>query len=138
MSRDARIELDWAEGLYSFRLGWGELSKLQEACDAGPYVILNRLHDGGWRVEDISSVIRLGLIGGGLEPAKALKLTRAYVEARPPQENLIPAQAILGVAIFGAPDETLGKGQAADQEISSTTSRTESSGSPPSMEPEPS
>lgn len=134
MSRDARIDMDWADGTYSFRLGWGELGKLQEACDAGPYVVLDRLQNGSWRVEDISNVIRLGLIGGGMDALGALKLVRSYVEARPPVENLVAAQIILSAGLVGAPDETLGKDRAAGQEIASTISRTESSGSPPSME----
>ena len=137
MSRDARIELDWADGTHSFRLAWGELGKLQEACDAGPLVILGRLNSGAWRVEDISNVLRLGLIGGGMEPAAALKKVRAYVEARPPTENLLFAQAVLSVACYGAPDEPVGNPEAASQGSASTASRTESSGSPPSMEPAP-
>lgn len=135
MSRDARIELDWADGTYSFRLGWGELGKLQEACDAGPLVILERLNSGAWRVEDISNVLRLGLIGGGMEPAAALKKVRAYVEARPPTENLLFAQAVLSVACYGAPDEPLGNPEAASQESALMGSGMENSDSPPSTEP---
>lgn len=113
MSRDARIELDWADGTYSFRLGWGELEQLQEACDAGPFVIITRLQDGTWKVGDIAHVLRLGLIGGGMAPAEALKKVRAYVEDRPPVENILFAQAVLGVAVQGAPEEVLGKSGAA-------------------------
>lgn len=127
MSRDASIGLDWADGNYTFRLAWGELIKLQEACDAGPYIVLRRLTTGAWKVEDISSVIRLGLIGGGQTPEKALRLVRDYVETRPPLENLMMARGILAVAIQGAPDEQPGEapGEAANAE--STTSPTESS-----------
>lgn len=137
MSRDASITLDWADGTYAFRLAWGELEKLQEACDAGPYVILGRLIDGAWRVADISNVIRLGLIGGGMPPVEALKKVRGYVEDRPPMENLTIAQAVLSAAIVGAPDEDAGKKDEAANpaESSLTTSRTESSDLPPSMEP---
>lgn len=137
MARDARIELDFADGTYSFRLGWGELAKLQEACDAGPLKILERLHNDDWRVEDISSVLRLGLIGGGMEPASALKKVRAYVEDRPPVENLLPAQAVLAVGCYGAPEEDVGNPAAASQGSASTASRTDGSGSPPSTEPAP-
>lgn len=136
MARDARTELDWADGTYSFRLGWGDMAKLQEACDAGPLVILDRLTSGAWRIEDISSVIRLGLIGGGMEPGAALKKVRTYVEDRPPVENLLVAQAVLSVGCYGAPEEGLGNPEAAIQGSASTASRTESSGSPPSTEPE--
>ncbi|MBM7322430.1 gene transfer agent family protein [Agrobacterium sp. S2] len=127
MMRDATVTFDWADGTHSFRLAWGQLAELQEKCDAGPYVVLQRLHSGEWRVEDISNIIRLGLIGGGLEPSPALKLTRAYVEARPPMESLIPAQVILSAALMGAPEEAVGEAGAANQtEASLTNSQTES------------
>jgi hypothetical protein len=109
MSRDASIELDWADGRHTFRLAWGELIKLQEACDAGPMVVLHRLTGSAWRLEDISATIRLGLIGGGATPEAALKLVRDYVEARPPLENLMLAQGILSVAVVGPPDEPPGE-----------------------------
>lgn len=136
MSRDASITLDWADGTYPFRLAWGELEKLQEACDSGPYVILNRLIDGSWRLADISAVIRCGLIGGGMSPADALKKVRLYVEDRPPMENLTIAQAVLSAGIVGAPDEDVEKKAVAANpaETGSTISRTESSDLPPSTD----
>lgn len=125
--RDGRIEFDWADGTYSFRLAWGQLGELQEKCDAGPYVVLQRLHSGTWRIEDITNIIRLGLIGGGMEPSPALKLARSYVEDRPPMENLIPAQVILSAALIGVPEEPVGERDAANpSESSLTNSPTES------------
>lgn len=106
-----------------FRLAWGELIKLQESRDAGPFVLHQRLADGSWRVEDIAEVIRWGLIGGGMTPADAVKKIRLFVEGRPPLENLIYAQTILGVALTGAPDEQLKKKRkrkATDSTISPT------------------
>ena len=141
MSRDASITLTWATDDHHFRLAWGELAKLQEERDSGPYVVLDRLVSGRWHVQDIAAVIRLGLIGGGLEPVKALKLVRDYVESRPPLENLETAQRVLGAAIVGAPDEDdVGKkSEAANQEEQvSPNSLTGSSGLPPSTTTEPS
>lgn len=112
MSRDARIELDWADGTFPFRLGWGELAEMQEKTDAGPYVVLHRLHSHQWRIEDISHVIRLGLIGGGMSPADALRKVRTYVEARPPLENHAYAVAILSAGLLGAEDEPVGEPEA--------------------------
>lgn len=126
MSRDARIELDWADGTHSFRLAWGQLIELQEQCGAGPYVVLQRLATGQWKMQDISQVIRLGLIGGGMEPAKALKLVRDYVESRPPLENVMLARGVLGTALHGAPDESPGEAKG-EAESASTTSPTERS-----------
>ena len=125
VSRDASVTLTFADGDYVFRLAWRQLMQLQEACDAGPWFIMNQLHAAGlglapkeMRVQYIYEVIRLGLIGGGLDPVKALKLVREYVEARPPQENLMLAQGVLGAALYGAPDEEhLKKSEAADPEM---------------------
>lgn len=126
LSRDAKITIDWGDDTYDFRLGWGEIVSLQEAVDAGPYVVLNRLYSNQWRVEDISNVVRLGLIGGGMTPADALKKVRAYVEARPPLENVLVAQAILAAGLQGAPEEKVGEDEG-EAKNGSTTSPTESS-----------
>lgn len=127
MSRDASIELDFGDGTHKFRLAWGELCKVQEACDAGPYVVLERLTMGTWRMEDIREVIRYGLIGGGMVPGDALKLVREYVEERPPVENVIFARVILSTGLLGAKDETPGESAVANPaETASTISPTES------------
>lgn len=105
MSRDASITLTWADGDYHFRLAWGELKLLQEATNSGPPIVLKRLENDLWLIEDISSVIRCGLIGGGMTPVQALKLTRLYVESRPPAESIPYAIAILQCGLFGAPEE---------------------------------
>ncbi|HRP26018.1 gene transfer agent family protein [Thauera sp.] len=117
MTRDASIDLDFADGTYRFCLRYGELMELQEKTDAGPVWVLNRLmlptaENRGWRVEDIVHVLRLGLIGGGMKPSDALRLVRTYVEARPPMECLLHAQAVLSAALMGAPDEAQKKSAA--------------------------
>jgi len=104
-NRNGQIELDFGDGTYLFRLGWGELQKLQEACDAGPFAIFARLGDMTFKAQDIREILRLGLIGGGLEPTAALKLVRSYVEERPLMENVPIAQTVLGMALIGAPEE---------------------------------
>lgn len=157
MSRNAAITLPWADGEYTFRLGFAQLIELQEEIDAGPYVILDRLRDRKRRpkdeerpdeedregddeedaplpprcgVQEIRAVIRLGLIGGGLDPNKIGKLIRKYVEARVPEENRLVAWTALLIALHGAPDEDVGKKKGPLMEtLSSTTSPTEKSGS---------
>jgi hypothetical protein len=124
MSRDGSITLPFADGDKTFRLAWGQLVKLQEATDAGPFVVYRRLMAGGWKMEDISHTIRLGLIGGGMTPEKALTFVRDYVESRPPMESLALAQGILGTAIQGAPDEKPGESEGETTDNGSTTSPT--------------
>ncbi len=132
MSRDASITLDFADGTYKFRLAWGQLAELQENCDAGPYVILERLQNRSWRLNDIRENIRLGLIGGGMDPVSALKLVKRYVEDRPLLENVKLAQAVLTVALIGAPEEEVGEPKAAGRKKKSMNSQTGKSDLPPS------
>lgn len=137
MSRASEVTLDWGDGTYAFALKWGQLIELQEKCDAGPAYILSQLIDGTWRVEQIANILRLGLIGGGMEPVAALKLVRTYVHDRPPLENLPPAQAVLAAAVMGAPDEEPGKPEAGATKRPSR-SRAGKSGSRKSSAPAPS
>ena len=110
MSRAGKTPpLEWADGTYEFALGWGALLELQDACNAGPFVVLARLAANQWMMQDISTTIRLGLIGGGLEPVKALRLVKDYVESRPPMENASFARGILEVSLMGAPEEPPGE-----------------------------
>lgn len=141
MSRDASLTLEWGDGEHVFRLRHGELIELQEKTDAGPMWILTRMmtptpENRGWRVEDIREVIRLGLIGGGMEPGKALRLIRSYVDPRPPMENLLFAQSILAAGIMGVPDDQPQK-KSAVASMKSTRSRAASGDGPPSSEPVP-
>lgn len=94
---------------------------LQEACDAGPWAILERLQMRQCYIGDIANTLRCGLIGGGTEPAKAVTLIREYVEKRPPAESLLHAVAILQIGLHGSPDETVGEPVAASPVESSLT-----------------
>lgn len=136
--RDGRLrEIIFADGEYDFRLAWGQLVELQELCNAGPYVILNRLQNGEWRVEDIAEVIRLGLLGADdtMKPTTASTLVKRYVKDRPPLENLFLATVILQAGLMGAPEEPVGEQKAASPENPLKTSQMEKSDLPPSMEP---
>lgn len=133
--RDGRIELDFGDGRYTFRLGWQELIKLQEKTDCGPYFLQTRFGRGDWRVQDIEETIRWGLIGGGLPPVEATKLCKLFVQNRPLLEDhgpLATALAVLTAALVGAPEEgelgEHGRGEETDQP--SQTSQTGNGASP--------
>lgn len=105
MSRSARFTGVFGDGKHDFLLTIGGLEELQEKCDAGPEEIWSRVLSGGWRVADIREPIRIGLIGGGLDPIKALVLVERYAG----EGNLSPLKPlvanIIGAALVGAPDE---------------------------------
>ena len=79
MSRNAEVTLAWGDGEYKFRLGIGEVRELQEKTSCGPYFLLGRVDGGQWFIDDLRETIRIGLIGGGLEPVKALALAGLLV-----------------------------------------------------------
>ncbi len=128
MARSADITLDWADGTYLFRLAIGQLRELQEKAKVGPLRLLKNLIADDWMVDDAPNIIRLGLIGGGMPPAEALKKVRVYVEDRPPAENTQVALAVLMCGIYGSDQEPLGK-----EGAPATATETTTSNSPPSM-----
>ena len=129
MSARADTTIAWADGDYLFRLAIGQLRELQDLCGTGPFAVFRRLQEGDWRVEDVRETIRLGLIGGGLAPERALILVKRYVDERPLMENLFTAQAVLIAAVIGVPEDPVGKQPAEGDRTEETASP-----SPPSTE----
>ncbi len=105
MSRNAQVTAPFGDGVKIFRLGIGQLEELQEACDAGPEELFYRILGGTWRVKDIREPIRIGLIGGGTEPMKALSLVERYAGEGQLGGLKELVTCILGAGINGAPDE---------------------------------
>lgn len=137
VARKARVTFDWADGTYTFALPIGQMVELQEACDAGPAWIKARLESETWKVQDVRDTIRLGLIGGGMIPANALKLVRRYVDGRPLLESVPVAHVIIGAALVGVADEPPKKSEGEGTESPSYLSPEEKSGSAPSTASEP-
>lgn len=131
MSRHGAIELDWADGTYTFRLGLSEIEELERKRDLGIFQIVGRLAPDvrECRLSDISEVIRLGLIGGGMKPVEALAKVRRYVDERPIDESRDVAYAIALAALMRVHSKELEQppGEAEAAETSGSTS-------PPSTE----
>jgi hypothetical protein len=97
MTRHGAIELDFADETYTFRLPISGIEELEAKVKRGIFQIADDL-DPAVRsagVKTISEVIRIGLIGGGLQPVDALALTRRYVDERPLHENLLLAYSVV-------------------------------------------
>jgi Phage tail tube protein, GTA-gp10 len=103
-SRDGSVELDWAGGRHVFRLGIEELEKVQEACDAGPHWVMNRLTSKAWMMSDLRAPLLWGLVGGGMSVAEAQKLLKTYLIS-PFLQHVMTSYVVLSAALNGAPDE---------------------------------
>jgi hypothetical protein len=148
VSRSAAITRDWADGTYTFRLGWGQWELLQEACGCGPWYLQALFFNTALMVQNpdgvkelqpryVAEVIRAGLIGGGTEPSEALRKVRTYVHERPPRENFALAMEIIQAGLDGAPDEDAERQKKSESPTSETLSPEDGSVSPTSTASEP-
>lgn len=106
------VRVKWPGGEHDFALPLGELRALQAACNAGPEEIFNRLRTGRWYADDIMHTLRQGLIGGGIDPSEASKLTVGLFDLHPLADFKISAIAVLAHALLGELDDPVGKHQA--------------------------
>lgn len=123
----ASIELEFADGEYTFALPIPQINELQTKCGTGIGGLYARLYKGAmlnekmevvllphlaeFHVLDIVETIRQGLIGGGrgmvngspvaVTPAIANRLIEHYVAGKPLQPNWAIAAAVLSACIHG-------------------------------------
>lgn len=109
MSSDGSITREWGDGEHTFRLRIKELRELEEKRNSGSMEICKRITDGSWKVDDLFEVLRLGLIGGGMQAPLALGLVSKYVTPGAISEHIVPAQLVLVAALFGDPFDLVGK-----------------------------
>lgn len=111
-NRSGKISIAFGNDTHVFKLGYGQLKELQDAVDAGPFVIFDSLLKNTWKIEYIRETIRCGLVGGGMPAHEAIHMVKTYVEDvenYPLQANVLIAAAILNAALMGAPEEDVGK-----------------------------
>jgi hypothetical protein len=63
-----------------------------------------RLETGAWYFNDVRETIRLGLIGGGMTPQKAMAAVNRHV-VPPFATNVLVAYCVVQAAIFGVPKD---------------------------------
>lgn len=125
------ITLSWPGGEHDFALRIGEIRALQNAVDAGPEEIFNRLRIGTWKADDLTQVLKWGLVGGGMDKAEAATLVIRLFDLHPLIHFKLTALAVMGHSLLGdMSDETPGKPEAGENPASGTSET--------STEPEPS
>lgn len=78
-----RATFDWGDGEHTFRLTFKGICELEAKVDRGIMWLYRELDRSEAKLEHIREVFRIGLIGGGMEPLKAIQLVRNYIEDRP-------------------------------------------------------
>ncbi len=113
----------WEGGEHPFRLGIGELRALQSATGVGPLFLLGRITGSQWFVDDIVDTVRLGLVGGGMTPEAAKKLTdKVFTDNTPAlYRNMLLATRVLRDAVMGEPDDPTGEDESGESQAGSVT-----------------
>lgn len=130
MSATGTRTIVWAGGEDQFCLKIGQILDLEERCKAGVAVIANRLTSGEWGLNDVRETVRLGLIGGGMDPERAMSKVNNFVDANDAgiAHSVLVAFAIIQTALFGAPkDDPVGKGMPAEAQQTGSFTTTDAS-----------
>lgn len=117
-----KVKINWVQGEHDFALNIGELRALQKNCDAGPELILTRLKVGSWLVDDVFEVLRLGLIGAGMDSADAGQQVRRAFDQHPAFALKLPAYQVLAAALIGEADDPVGEEAGVKPEVDSGSS----------------
>lgn len=110
MPANGKVVLVWIPGEHEFNIAPIKcVLELEQLCNAGVSEIYNRLLAGTWHYNDVRETIRLGLIGAGMKPDKALDMVKRQVDA-PPDDGgwfalALLATRILEASIIGVPGD---------------------------------
>lgn len=89
----------WADGEHSFRLGLKEIFELEAVCERGLGGIFRQIRSQDWHYRYVRETIRLGLIGAGMKPLRALQLVEMYLDEGAMVDGIPLAAQIIGVTL---------------------------------------
>lgn len=123
MALITKISHPFGDGEYEFDVGpLGIRLELEEKCGNTGLLGIHKRLQSDCLIMDYRETIRLGLIGGGLPPIKALTLVKRYVEPRPAQESVPLARIILMAGLVGVEEPVEKVDEAAGKETAETAS----------------
>ncbi len=95
------VTSEWAGKERLFRLAFGDVLDLEQACESGIGPIYARLISGQFKLGDIWHTLRLGLIGGGMEALRAKALLVDQFDRRPYVDHAALAAEIILALMTG-------------------------------------
>lgn len=87
---------------YELRLTPAMVLELERSTGVGIGLLCTRVFNSQFQSRDVSETIRLALVGGGTQPAKAASLVETYVPAQPLIHSYTLAVDILERLWFGS------------------------------------
>jgi len=135
MSAPGTRTIIWDHGEDAFCIAKvGLLFDLEAKCNAPIGVIFKRLGNGDFSVNDVRETIRLGLIGGGMSPDKAMAAVKHHVDLN--KEGVAPsvliAYSVIETYMVGVPDDPVGKAPPAEAKQTGSSTMTDASDAPKS------
>ena len=99
----------WPGGEHPFRLALAQLEGLQQKTDCGPEWLTMKLRSGQWLATEAFEILRWGLIGGGMKDGDAKKAVTDAFDRHPVGAFKVPALTVIMAALYGPPDDAVGK-----------------------------
>lgn len=99
-------DIIWPGGEHTFKLRIAELRAVEQRCNAGAAVVMQRLIGGSFYIDDVIQVLRCGLTGGGMSTKKAQALIEQTLEDHNYYVLSVTAGEIMKRAIFWDEGET--------------------------------
>lgn len=92
----------FGDGKKTFALTTPMIQELERKTGHGIGAIFRRIQHHQFSLQDISEVIRLGLIGGGTKPVIADALVKTYVDGQPLVESMEVALDVIAARFLGS------------------------------------
>ncbi|NTS30666.1 gene transfer agent family protein [Phyllobacterium sp. BT25] len=102
-------EIVWPGGEHTFMLNIGELRALEQKTNAGAFVTMTRLISSQWKIDDVISTIRLGLVGGGMSEQEARSIVDRALDLASAYKLAITAALILEHSLMWDANDTPGE-----------------------------
>ena len=97
------------ENHFTVALTIGPLQDLEEILDCGVSEIFTKFMQGRWSSKELQHVIRLGLIGGGMDTEAAYDLVNRHVVSGDLLEYVVVATALLQASLAGVKGDPVGE-----------------------------
>lgn len=105
MSERKPVSLFFGDKKHACLLDPGMILELERLCRAGIGAISRRFFAGDFSYSELTETIRLGLIGGGMDPQEAATLVNVYAGRMSVTELYAVALPVLETLMFGPKED---------------------------------